>query len=91
MYQCEECRVTFEEPKYKRICFEIEYGVASLFESRHYHRIECCPNCESQEIKELEQCECCGNYFDELIDTDGMVNGGVGYLCEQCCKDGDIE
>lgn len=91
MHKCLECGAIFEEPIYKTKCFEVEYGVASLFSSRHDYKAECCPNCDSEDIKKLEQCDCCGNYFEELIDTEGMVNGGIGYLCEQCCKDGDIE
>ena len=38
---------------------------------------------------DLEKCEMCGEYnFSEyLIDTDGMVNGGIGYVCENCKSD----
>lgn len=40
---------------------------------------------------ELTICSGCGyvNLEDDMIDTTGMVNGGVGYLCEDCV--GDME
>ena len=91
MYKCLECGYIYDEPIRKRVCYETEYGIANMFDSWHYYDALCCPSCKSDQKKELEQCDCCGNYFEELIDTEGMVNGGVGYLCEQGCKDGDIE
>lgn len=27
---------------------------------------------------------------DDMIDTEGMVNGGIGEVCEQCLEDNDI-
>lgn len=40
----------------------------------------------------MEQCAICEELFeeDELTDTTGMLNGGVGYVCEQCLEDNDI-
>lgn len=35
-------------------------------------------------------CPSCGNETDELIDTEGMVNGGIGEVCEQCIEDNEI-
>lgn len=40
----------------------------------------------------MEQCNICKEWFeeDELIDTEGMINGSVGKVCEQCLEDNDI-
>lgn len=35
-------------------------------------------------------CPICGNETDELIDTEGMINGSIGDCCEQCLEDYDI-
>ncbi len=40
-----------------------------------------------EENKELEQCECCEEYCEELLDTEGFINGGIGFVCEQCFDD----
>jgi hypothetical protein len=90
VYRCNNCGGKFEEPTEKRICFEQEYGVANLFESRNYTNIHVCPCCGDNDIHELEQCAVCGEWFDELEDTVGLVNGGIGYVCEQCYKDCEI-
>jgi len=38
---------------------------------------------------DLEKCEMCGEYnlSEDLRDTEGMVNGGIGYVCESCIND----
>ena len=38
----------------------------------------------------MEFCEICGEKAEELIDTEGMINGGIGKVCEQCLEDGNI-
>ena len=37
-------------------------------------------------IENVEQCAMCGEYdwSDNLIDTEGMINGGIGLVCESC-------
>lgn len=40
--------------------------------------------------KEEIICPICGEETDELIDTEGMINGGIGEVCEQCIEDYDI-
>ena len=89
MYKCNNCRSEFEEAAEKRICFEQEYGVANLFSSRSYTNIYVCPCCGDEDIHELEQCSVCEEWFDEtdLTDTEGLINGGIGYVCPQCYKD----
>lgn len=44
------------------------------------------------ETEELEKCDLCGCEIplDDLIDTEGMINGSVGLACEQCIEDCDI-
>ena len=89
MWICNECNHKFEEVKWKKICFEDEYGVGSLFDSRNYTNVQVCPSCDSREIEELEKCCNCEEYFKEedLIDTEQIVNQGVGMVCIQCFKD----
>ena len=43
--------------------------------------------------EEKKTCSICQEEFfeDELIDTEGMINGGVGMVCEQCLEDNDIK
>lgn len=40
-------------------------------------------------IGDIEQCSMCGCYElrDNLIDTEGMANGGFGLVCESCRGD----
>ena len=34
---------------------------------------------------DIDQCEC-GNFelSEDMVDTEGMINGGIGYICQQC-------
>ena len=41
-------------------------------------------------MEEVYICPICGEEVDELFDTEGMINGGIGYVCEQCLEDLDI-
>ncbi len=93
MYKCNNCSARFEEPSRKTITYEDYYGVSDLFQDSHRMDLLICPECKDDDIEELMQCDICGEFFeeDELIDTDGMVNGSVGYVCEQCLHDNDIE
>lgn len=40
-------------------------------------------------IFELEKCEQCGNYNlkEDLFDTETIIDGGIGYICESCSND----
>lgn len=53
-YKCHDCKEFFEddEMETKTICLENEYGVGSLFQSKHYSDVGCCPHCGSIEIDE---------------------------------------
>lgn len=92
MYCCNYCDEKFDEPAITRICFEEEYGVGHLFESRNYTNVQCCPACSSTDIEKMETCDMCGEYFksDDLTDTTEYINGGVGYCCEGCMQDADM-
>lgn len=37
---------------------------------------------------DLSRCEC-GNFelSEDMVDTEGMINGGIGYICQQCKED----
>lgn len=74
MYKCMDCSCNFEQPKDKRICFEYEYGVANLFDSRNYTNISVCPACESANIEEMQQCFRCGRLVSSLQND----------LCDEC-------
>ena len=41
-------------------------------------------------MEEITICPLCGEETDELIDTEGMINGSIGEVCEQCLEDYDI-
>lgn len=41
-------------------------------------------------MEEVLICPICGEETDKLIDTEGMLNGSIGYCCEQCITDYDI-
>lgn len=42
--------------------------------------------CENHDLKKCDGCdEYCNS--NELTDTEGMINGGVGDLCESCIND----
>lgn len=90
MYRCNNCNEKFEEPETKNIIAEEYLGISTLMQGRTRMDINICPCCNDDDIEELEQCELCGEWFDELHDTSEMINGGVGYVCEQCLEDNDI-
>ena len=92
MIECKDCHNRYFEGelKTKEICFEQEYGVSDLFDSRTIVHIEVCPNCGSRDLIDLEQCDCCEEWFEELHDTEGLTNGNIGYVCDQCFKDNEV-
>jgi hypothetical protein len=47
---------------------------------------------EWYEERGLRKCHICNEWFeeDDLNDTEGLVNGGLGYVCDQCMEDCDI-
>jgi len=77
---------------------EIEYG--ETYTSLEFHNMfglgfGVCEECYEKEWdrkRNNQQCNICKEWFeeDELIDTEGMVNGSVGHVCEQCLEDCDI-
>ena len=71
MFICEECNKVFDDP------ITIEeyhpYGMGYATE-----RWNACPHCESTDIVEVEQCQKCEEYVEELVD---------GELCQRCYED----
>ena len=89
MYYCNNCNSEFEYLELKEVNTEDYYGVGGQFMSTHTMTISSCPHCGSDDYEEMEKCAMCEEYFrhDDLIDTEGMSNGGIGYVCEDCLED----
>ncbi len=89
MWECNDCYNEFEKPIFKKIEFEKEFGITQLFQTSHQVNMEICPICGSSNIEEMQECDYCGewNKEDDLEDTEGLVGGGIGYLCPQCIED----
>lgn len=92
MYRCLNCEELFEEPETKNIIAEEYLGVSHLLQGYTRMNIDVCPCCNDEDLEELRQCDICREWYreEDLTDTDGMINGSVGYCCEQCIEDGDI-
>lgn len=90
MYKCKNCRSEFEEPATKNVAAEEYLGIDNLFPNKTRLDVYLCPNCNDDDIEVLEQCEICGEWFEELTDTTEYVNGGCGYCCEQCISDAEM-
>lgn len=93
MYRCNKCLCKFEEPAEKEIYFEEYYGLTTLMGGKTLKNIYLCPNCNDEDIEELSKCELCGEWVqdDYIHDTTEMINGGVGWCCEQCIEDADMK
>lgn len=92
MFRCNNCDEMFEEPERKNIIAEEHLGISNLFPTRTRMDTFICPGCGDDDIEELMQCELCKEWVKEedIYDTEGMVNGSVGYACSQCIEDNDI-
>lgn len=88
MYYCNNCEEVFDNLDTKEVNAEDYYGVGGQFMSTHTMTILSCPHCGSDDYEEMEKCAMCEEYFrhDDLIDTEGLLNGGVGNICEDCLK-----
>lgn len=55
------------------------------YDGKEYYYCDVCDT-------EYAECDNCENLIptDELQDTTEMINGGVGYVCEQCIIDCDM-
>lgn len=93
MYKCNNCDERFEEPERKNIIWEHYLGISNLFPSRTRMDVYICPNCNDDDIEELQQCEICEEWFREndLTDTTEYINGGCGLCCEQCMEDAEMK
>lgn len=92
MYRCCNCNATFEEPETKNIMAEEYLGINNMTDTRTRMDVSICPYCNDDDLEELEKCAICEewNSPDDLYDSEGMVDGGVGYVCEQCLEDCSI-
>ena len=91
MYYCENCQEEFDESKIEKTTYEDFYEIGAKFPNKTKMILEKCPHCGGEDIIELEKCEKCGEYCldADLVDTDEMVGGGIGYICLDCFKDLD--
>ena len=55
------------------------------YDGKEYYYCDVCDT-------EYTECDNCGELIptDELEDTTEMINGGIGYCCEQCIEDCDM-
>lgn len=92
MWECKDCYTQFEKPDFEEIDFEEEFKLKNIFPRRDLVKIPICPDCKSRDIEKLKECDRCGewNFEDDLIDTEGLTGGGVGYYCPQCIKDCEV-
>lgn len=88
MYYCNNCEEVFVNLDTKEVNAEYYYGVGGQFMSTHTMTISSCPHCGSDDYEEMVKCAMCEEYFrhDDLIDTEGLPNGGIGNICEDCLK-----
>ena len=87
MYRCRDCGFLFEEPKK----YSEDRTPGGVFEGGSFiEEYMGCPRC-SESYDEVFECNCCSEYYfdEELTDTTGMINGGIGKVCEQCMEDYD--
>lgn len=92
MIKCCNCNNIFDENALviKDIWVEAELGVSDDFNSSTHFCRPCCPHCKSTTLTPLQQCACCGEWFEKLNDTEGLINGNIGYVCDQCFKDSEV-
>ena len=65
MYKCKDCGHLFVKPMTRKLCMEDECGVGSLFNTRTFQNVECCPHCISWNIEELDCDDCEDDYYEE--------------------------
>lgn len=87
MKKCLDCGKEFIETK--TVVEDMTPGTTDIEDSFCY-KYDVCPFCESTNYIELDLCECCGEWVDGLTDTEGMINGGIGMVCDQCLENNDI-
>ncbi|MDE6284218.1 MAG: hypothetical protein K2M17_00525, partial [Bacilli bacterium] len=72
---------------------EIEYD-SNFIDNIYLPRLNYLTNClEKGRMpmeEELMKCSTCGAEVEELIDTEGKLNGSIGEVCSQCYQDFDI-
>lgn len=91
MYYCSTCGNVFEEPLEVNTTYESFYGVSNLFSNSTPLTMHVCPYCKETGYEEMEECPMCGEYckHDDMIDTEGLYNGGIDLVCPNCIRDLD--
>lgn len=84
MKRCLECGFLFEEPKE----YDEDLTPGGAFEGGSFVRkYTGCPICGGA-YNNLEQCECCGEYFDEC---DLKTTNDLKKCCLECIEENDYE
>lgn len=54
----------------------------------HYHSDALSYTDVTELLENFKQCSSCSQWFDsdELVDTEEMMGGGIGYVCEACAS-----
>lgn len=83
MFKCRECGIVVEQEylKEETNCFEEDYGVAILFESRTKYIKHICPECGSDNIEEAMMCWDCQEWF---LKEDLDYNVDNNLVCQNC-------
>lgn len=83
MFKCRDCKAVteYEYLKEQKGCFEEDYGVAILFESKTKYSKKVCPECGSEEIEEAIQCWDCQEYF---LESELNYNQDNNLVCKDC-------
>lgn len=83
VYKCKKCETLFEN--------SIQNDSHEKTRDTEIIPAPKCPNCQSKDIEDdTLKCDVCGEECDYLIDTYGLINGSIGYICQQCADDFDI-
>ena len=88
MFKCKECKniMEREELEIKKGCFESDFGVSDLFDTRTSYETHICPHCGSEEVEEAMECTICNKYFlEEELDYNE-----VDKLCCENCRNEEL-
>ena len=57
MYRCECCGEVFQQPEFRKFCYEEHFGVSSIFPNKNYGEYAVCPECGSKRIDDYYEDE----------------------------------
>lgn len=92
MYYCKNCKNEFIEPKVEKTTYEDFYEIGTMFLNKTEMTLEKCPHCDSDEFESMTECEQCGEYCRDcdLLDTEELAGGGIGFICYDCARNCDL-